>query len=219
MVGLAMASSLRPLARSSLAWQVPRGAGLFCASIVRHRLIGGLQLGLGGGDGFTGAIGLARHGRIGQARARAVALRAIIFDLVNMPCPFGLPVETSRQNRSQPALFHEHFTVLVVFLVHVLGQARQKSGEQFQMDVTTGFSQASWRPTGPAHGRAGRWPPLVLVHGLFSTAQINWVKYGHAARLADAGFRLFMPDLRAHGQSSAPHDPASYPEDVLVKTC
>ena len=25
-----------------------------------------------------------------------------------------------------------------------------------------------------------------------------------------------MPDLRAHGQSDAPHDPEAYPEDVLV---
>lgn len=86
------------------------------------------------------------------------------------------------------------------------------------MDVKTDYfsgyngDQLAYHTTGPDKGR-----PLVLVHGLFSTAQINWVKYGHAARLADAGFRLFMPDLRAHGQSSALHDPASYPEDVLVK--
>lgn len=26
-----------------------------------------------------------------------------------------------------------------------------------------------------------------------------------------------MPDLRAHGQSDAPHEPSAYPEDVLVK--
>lgn len=26
-----------------------------------------------------------------------------------------------------------------------------------------------------------------------------------------------MPDLRAHGQSDAPHDPAAYPPDVLVR--
>ena len=86
------------------------------------------------------------------------------------------------------------------------------------MDVSTEFftgyhgDSLALHTMGPVDGR-----PLVLVHGLFSTAQINWVKFGHAERLAQAGFRLFMPDLRAHGQSSAPHDPASYPEDVLVK--
>lgn len=59
--------------------------------------------------------------------------------------------------------------------------------------------------------------PLVLVHGLFSSADVNWIKYGNAALLAASGFRLYMPDLRAHGASDAPHDPAAYPEDVLVK--
>ena len=46
---------------------------------------------------------------------------------------------------------------------------------------------------------------------------MNWVKYGHAAMLAEAAFEVIMPDLRAHGQSDAPHDPAAYPPDVLAK--
>jgi pimeloyl-ACP methyl ester carboxylesterase len=61
---------------------------------------------------------------------------------------------------------------------------------------------------------AGR--PLVLIHGYFSDAATNWIKYGHAALLAEAGFRVIMPDLRAHGQSGKPHDPVSYPKDVLA---
>ncbi|WP_260927943.1 alpha/beta fold hydrolase [Novosphingobium sp. 9] len=59
--------------------------------------------------------------------------------------------------------------------------------------------------------------PLVLLHGLFSSAEVNWIKFGNARILADAGFEVFMPDLRAHGQSEAPHDPAAYPADVLVR--
>ncbi|SFF95583.1 Pimeloyl-ACP methyl ester carboxylesterase [Novosphingobium sp. CF614] len=62
---------------------------------------------------------------------------------------------------------------------------------------------------------AGR--PLLLLHGLFSSAQVNWIKYGNAQVLADAGLRVIMPDLRAHGESEAPHDPGAYPEDVLVE--
>lgn len=62
---------------------------------------------------------------------------------------------------------------------------------------------------------AGR--PVILLHGLFSNAQTNWIKFGQAQALADAGFRVIMPDLRAHGDSAAPHDPAAYPEDVLVQ--
>lgn len=59
--------------------------------------------------------------------------------------------------------------------------------------------------------------PVVLLHGLFSNADTNWIKFGHAAALADAGFRVIMPDLRAHGQSAAPQDQAAYPDDVLVR--
>jgi len=58
---------------------------------------------------------------------------------------------------------------------------------------------------------------VLLLHGLFSSAAINWEKFGHARKLADAGFDVIMPDLRAHGQSDAPHDAAAYPGDVLVR--
>lgn len=69
--------------------------------------------------------------------------------------------------------------------------------------------ELAWRETG--EGRA-----LVLVHGLFSDAFTNWIRYGHAALLAEAGFRVIMPDLRAHGLSSKPHDPKCYPPDILA---
>ncbi len=65
--------------------------------------------------------------------------------------------------------------------------------------------------------RMGEGRPAILLHGLFSSAEMNWIKFGHAQLLADAGFQVLMPDLRAHGQSAAPHDPAAYPADVLVK--
>ncbi len=64
--------------------------------------------------------------------------------------------------------------------------------------------------------RLGQGRPLVLLHGLFSSAEMNWIKFGHAALLADAGFEVLMPDLRAHGSSETPHDPAAYPADVLA---
>lgn len=68
----------------------------------------------------------------------------------------------------------------------------------------------AWRETG--EGR-----PLVLIHGYFSNAFTNWIRYGHAALLASAGFRVIMPDLRAHGDSARPHDPAAYPPDILAE--
>ena len=65
--------------------------------------------------------------------------------------------------------------------------------------------------------RVGAGRPVLLLHGLFSEANTNWIKFGQAQRLADAGFEAIMPDLRAHGASAKPHDPAAYPRDVLVR--
>lgn len=65
--------------------------------------------------------------------------------------------------------------------------------------------------------RLGSGRPVILLHGLFSSAEMNWVKFGHAQALADAGFEALMPDLRAHGESARPHDAASYPSDVLAR--
>jgi pimeloyl-ACP methyl ester carboxylesterase len=62
----------------------------------------------------------------------------------------------------------------------------------------------------------GEGRPLILIHGYFSDADTNWIKYGHAGKLATAGYRVIMPDLRAHGLSDKPHDPALYPADVLA---
>ena len=65
--------------------------------------------------------------------------------------------------------------------------------------------------------RHGEGRPFVLLHGLFSSAQMNWVKFGHAALLADNGFECIMPDWRVHGDSDAPTDPALYSPGVLVR--
>ena len=64
---------------------------------------------------------------------------------------------------------------------------------------------------GPAGG-----PPVLMLHGLFSSAQVNWVKYGHAALLAEHGFACIMPDWRIHGHSDAPTDPQAYASGVLA---
>lgn len=65
--------------------------------------------------------------------------------------------------------------------------------------------------------RAGKGPPVILLHGLFSSSDMNWIKWGHAQRLADAGFEAIMLDFRVHGDSDSPTDPASYPRDVLIR--
>ncbi len=65
--------------------------------------------------------------------------------------------------------------------------------------------------------RQGKGRPVVLLHGLFSSAHMNWIKWGHGARLADAGFEAIMLDFRVHGQSASPQEPAAYPGGVLVR--
>ncbi len=65
--------------------------------------------------------------------------------------------------------------------------------------------------------RMGEGAPVILLHGLFSSSDMNWIKWGHAARLAEAGFEAIMLDFRVHGESDAPTDPTNYPSGVLVR--
>ena len=66
----------------------------------------------------------------------------------------------------------------------------------------------AWREMG--EGR-----PVILVHGLFSDPEVNWIKFGTAGLLAARGRRVIMPDLRAHGLSGRPHEAEAYPPGVL----
>jgi len=68
-----------------------------------------------------------------------------------------------------------------------------------------------------AFHETGNGRPVILLHGLFSDAQMNWIKFGHADRIARDGFRVIMPDLRAHGQSSRPHGEEYYPKGILAQ--
>jgi pimeloyl-ACP methyl ester carboxylesterase len=70
--------------------------------------------------------------------------------------------------------------------------------------------------TGLAWYELGEGPPALLLHGLFSDAFTNWIRFGHADAIAAAGRRVVMMDLRAHGRSDKPHDPARYPPDILA---
>ena len=66
---------------------------------------------------------------------------------------------------------------------------------------------------------AGEGNAVILLHGLFSDANTNWIKFGHAAKIAANGCRVIMPDLRAHGLSDKPQDPDKYPRGVLARDC
>ncbi len=78
------------------------------------------------------------------------------------------------------------------------------------MDVTS-FDGTRLHVTEMGDGLA-----LLLLHGLFSSAETNWIRYGTARRLVEAGYRLVMPDFRGHGQSDVPTSPEAWPADVLA---
>jgi pimeloyl-ACP methyl ester carboxylesterase len=68
-----------------------------------------------------------------------------------------------------------------------------------------------------AYHELGAGRPVVLLHGLFSDANMNWIRFGHAERIAGEGFRVIMPDLRGHGLSAKPHEPEHYPVGILAR--
>ena len=55
--------------------------------------------------------------------------------------------------------------------------------------------------------------PLILLHGFMGAGSYM---DGWAGPLAGQGHRVVVPDLRGHGDSAKPHDPAAYPPDVLA---
>ncbi len=85
------------------------------------------------------------------------------------------------------------------------------------MKATRAESISSFDGTELAIHRTGEGRQVLLLHGLFSSAEMNWIRFGHAQKLAEAGLEAIMPDLRAHGASGKPHDPAAYPRDVLAR--
>ncbi|MGY4567255.1 alpha/beta fold hydrolase [Bradyrhizobium sp. USDA 3256] len=51
---------------------------------------------------------------------------------------------------------------------------------------------------------------MILLHGFASHAADDWVKTGWFDVLVGAGYDVCAPDLRGHGRSSKPLDPADY---------
>jgi pimeloyl-ACP methyl ester carboxylesterase len=65
----------------------------------------------------------------------------------------------------------------------------------------------------PADGAAGT---VFLVHGFATSRAENWRRLGWYGAFERKGYRLVALDLRGHGESDKPHDPAAYGGDVLI---
>jgi pimeloyl-ACP methyl ester carboxylesterase len=68
--------------------------------------------------------------------------------------------------------------------------------------------ELAWREVG-----SGR--PFVLLPGLMGSGA-RLVGLDLVSVLAERGHRVIVPDLRGHGDSGRPHDPARYPRDILA---
>jgi pimeloyl-ACP methyl ester carboxylesterase len=60
----------------------------------------------------------------------------------------------------------------------------------------------------------GKGVPVVLVHGLSADLGLNWVRPGVFHALAKR-YRVVALDLRGHGRSGKPHDPARYGTEMV----
>ena len=58
--------------------------------------------------------------------------------------------------------------------------------------------------------------PMLLIHGFSSNRQEAWKRTGWYAAFAQRGQRVVALDLRGHGESGQPHEPAAYGRDVLL---
>lgn len=53
-------------------------------------------------------------------------------------------------------------------------------------------------------------PPVLLLHGLATSAARTWGENGWLDLLADAGREVFALDLLGHGSNAKPHEPEAY---------
>lgn len=65
----------------------------------------------------------------------------------------------------------------------------------------------------PSDGGAG---VVVLVHGFATSRAENWRRLGWYGAFERKGWRVAALDLRGHGESDKPHDPAAYGREALV---
>src|SRR5947207_10062440 len=57
---------------------------------------------------------------------------------------------------------------------------------------------------------------VVLVHGFATNRDENWRRLGWLGAFERKGYRTVALDLRGHGESDKPHDPAAYARTEMV---
>jgi pimeloyl-ACP methyl ester carboxylesterase len=67
-----------------------------------------------------------------------------------------------------------------------------------------------------AYRDEGEGRPVLLLHGMFASAEANWEWTGIGPALRAAGLRTIAPDARGHGASDHPTDPMAYADERVV---
>ncbi|HEY5107142.1 MAG TPA: alpha/beta hydrolase [Caulobacteraceae bacterium] len=62
----------------------------------------------------------------------------------------------------------------------------------------------------------GETPTIVLVHGFATNRAENWRRLGWYGAFERKGYRCAAFDLRGHGESQKPHDPAAYARAAMA---
>lgn len=75
-----------------------------------------------------------------------------------------------------------------------------------------GAIELSWLDAGTASGL----PPVLLLHGFASSAEVNWHLTGWIDALTEAGRRVVAIDHRGHGRSQAFYEPSDYGPDIFA---
>ena len=92
-------------------------------------------------------------------------------------------------------------TMATLFALVLVGRCSAAEGAQYDTFDSAGVPIA--------YLVAGKGEPLVLIHGLYSSAGINWQLPGTVKLLAER-YQVIALDLRGHGRSGKPEDEDAY---------
>ncbi|MEQ9506985.1 MAG: alpha/beta fold hydrolase [Hyphomonas sp.] len=76
---------------------------------------------------------------------------------------------------------------------------------------------ASFDGTLISYQELGEGPVVILLHGFYGDADLNWFQPQIAQKIAAAGYRVIAPDLRGHGASPFEAAPEDWPTDAVAR--
>lgn len=103
-----------------------------------------------------------------------------------------------------------HAALAVLLTVFTLFTARAEEAAAMK-------TYASFDGTVISYQELGEGPVVILLHGFYGDADLNWFQPGIAQKIAAAGYRVIAPDLRGHGASPFEAAPENWPSDAVAR--